>query len=159
MEKSFTAPAERYVAILRFLSNATRCGPDVGHHLALALDESYIIRWSVTMKLHSFKIFPAASLVLGLALGFAQMTPVLYAQSQNQDPNAQQDQQKPRTFMGKIVKINSGQYALLTDEQAGKGVFLDDQEKAKQFEGKNVKVTGVLDIANKIVHVTNIEPA
>jgi hypothetical protein len=110
------------------------------------------------MKLHSLKIFRAA-LVLGLALGSAQIAPVLFAQSQNQNPNAQQDQQKPRTFMGKIVKINSGQYALLTDEQAGKGVFLDDQEKAKQFEGKNVKVTGVLDIANKIVHVTNIELA
>jgi hypothetical protein len=111
------------------------------------------------MKLHSFKIFPAASLVLGLALGSAQITPVLFARSQNQDPNAQQDQQKARTFMGKIVKINNGQFALLTDEQAGKGVFLDDQEKAKQFEGKNVKVTGVLDLANKIVRVMNIELA
>ena len=111
------------------------------------------------MKLHSFKNFPAASLVLGLALGSAQITPVLFAQSQNQDPNAQQDQQKTQTFMGKIVKINSGQFALLTDEQAGKGVFLDDQEKAKQFEGKNVKVTGVLDMAKKIVHVMNIELA
>ena len=111
------------------------------------------------MKLHSFKNFPAASLALSLALGSAQITPVVYAQSQNQDPNKQQDQQKTQTFMGKIVKVNSGQYALLTDEQAGKGVFLDDQEKAKQFEGKNVKVTGVLDVATKIVHVTNIEPA
>jgi hypothetical protein len=34
------------------------------------------------------------------------------------------------------------------------------REKAEQFEGKNVKVTGVLvDIANKIVHVINIELA
>jgi hypothetical protein len=97
--------------------------------------------------------------VLGLALGSAQITPVLLAQSQNQDPNAQQDQQKPQTFVSKIVKINGGQFALLTDEQAGKGVFLDDQEKTKQFEGKNVKVTGVLDTANKIVHVKNIELA
>jgi hypothetical protein len=107
------------------------------------------------MKLHSLKNFPAASLMLGLALCSAQITPVLFAQ----DQNAQQDQQKTQTFMGKIVKINNGQFALLTDEQAGKGVFLDDQDKAKQFEGKSVKVTGVLDIANKIVHVTNIELA
>ncbi len=107
------------------------------------------------MKLHSFKNFPAASLMLGLALCSAQITPVLHAQ----DQNAQQDQQKTQTFMGKIVKINNGQFALLTDEQAGKGVFLDDQDKAKEFEGKNVKVTGVLDMAKKIVHVTNIELA
>jgi hypothetical protein len=107
------------------------------------------------MKLHSLKNFPAASLMLGLALCSAQITPVLFAQ----DQNAQQDQQKTQTFMGKIVKINNGQFALLTDEQAGKGVFLDDQDKAKEFEGKNVKVTGVLDMAKKIVHVTNIELA
>ena len=111
------------------------------------------------MKLHSLKNFRSASLVLGLALGSAQFTPVLFAQAPKQDPNAQQDQQKPQTFMGKIVKINGGQFALLTDEQAGRGVFLDDQDKAKQFEGKNVKVTGVLDTASKTVHVTNIEPA
>jgi hypothetical protein len=36
---------------------------------------------------------------------------------------------------------------------------LDDQEKAKNFEGKNVKVTGILDVATNIVHVTGIEPA
>ena len=107
------------------------------------------------MKLHSLKNFPAASLMLGLALCSAQITPVLFAQ----DQNAQQDQQKAQTFMGKIVKINNGQFALLTDEQAGKGVFLDDQDKAKEFEGKNVKVTGVLDMAKKIVHVMNIELA
>jgi hypothetical protein len=107
------------------------------------------------MKLHSLKNFPAASLMLGLALCSAQLTPVLFAQ----DQNPQQDQQKAQTFMGKIVKINNGQFALLTDEQAGKGVFLDDQDKAKEFEGKNVKVTGVLDVAKKIVHVTNIELA
>jgi hypothetical protein len=66
--------------------------------------------------------------------------------------------QKPKTFVGKIVKARNGQYALLTDEQAGKGVYLDDQEKAKAFEGKNVKVTGVLDVATNIVHVTDIQP-
>jgi hypothetical protein len=62
-------------------------------------------------------------------------------------------------MVGKIVKIKSGQFALLTDEQAGKGVYLDDQEKAKQFEGKMVKVTGTLDVASNTVHVTGIEAA
>ena len=49
--------------------------------------------------------------------------------------------------IGKVVKTNDGRYGLLTDEQNGKGVFLDDREKAKGFEGKNVKVTGVLEAA------------
>ena len=55
--------------------------------------------------------------------------------------------------------LRDGRYALLTDEQAGKGVYLDDQEKAKAFEGKNVKVTGVLEVAKNLVHVTDIQPA
>lgn len=92
-------------------------------------------------------------MALGLALGITQVSPVLVAQSRSQD------QQKPQTFVGKVVKARNGQYALLTDEQAGKGVYLDDQEKAKTFEGKNVKVTGVLDVATNIVHVTDIQPA
>ena len=99
------------------------------------------------------KYLRTASLALGLALGITQVSPVLLAQSQSQD------QQKTQTFLGKVVKARNGQYALLTDEQAGKGVFLDDQEKAKAFEGKNVKVTGVLDIAKNVVHVTDIQLA
>jgi hypothetical protein len=104
------------------------------------------------------KNFWATSLALALALAFLQVT-LLQAQTQSQSPNAQQDQQKSETFVGKIVKATNGQYALLIDEQAGKGVYLDNQEKAKEFEGKNVKVTGVLEVAKNLVHVTNIEPA
>jgi hypothetical protein len=100
----------------------------------------------------------AAPLVLGLAIGSLQFTPALRAQAQSQ-PDAQQDQQKKQTFVGKIIKARNGQYALLTDEQAGKGVYLDDQEKAKTFEGKNVKVTGTLEVAKNLVHVSEIEPA
>jgi hypothetical protein len=99
----------------------------------------------------------AASLTLGIVL--ASSAPILQGQSQSAPPSGQQDQEKSKTFVGKIVKAKNGQFALLTDEQAGKGVFLDDQEKAKQFEGKNVKVTGTLEVAKSLVHVTNIEPA
>jgi hypothetical protein len=105
------------------------------------------------------KNFWAASLALGVALSSPQITPVLQAQSQSQQPSAQQDQQKSQTFVGKIIKAKNGQFALLTDEQAGKGAFLDDQDKAKQFEGKNVKVTGVLEAARGLIHVTDIQAA
>jgi hypothetical protein len=47
----------------------------------------------------------------------------------------------------------------LTDEQTGKGAYLDDEEKAKPFEGKTVKVTGILMASTNMIHVTNIEPA
>lgn len=101
----------------------------------------------------------AAALALGVVLTLPQLTPTLQAQAQSPAPSAQQDQQKTQTFVGKIVKAKNGQYALLTDEQAGKGAFLDDQDKAKQFEGKSVKVTGVLEAARALIHVSNIELA
>jgi hypothetical protein len=101
----------------------------------------------------------AALLTLGLVLALPQLTPTLRAQSESQAPSAQQDQQKSQTFVGKIIKAKNGQYALLTDEQAGKGAFLDDQEKAKPFEGKTVKVTGVLEAARVLIHVSKIELA
>jgi hypothetical protein len=118
------------------------------------------------------------SMALGLAAGLSQITPVMLAQSPGQQstpktgqqstPKAGQqsapkepgeDSQKTETFVGKIVKASNGQYALLTDEKAGKGAYLDDQEKAKQFEGKSVKVIGVMMASSNLIHVTDIQPA
>jgi len=107
----------------------------------------------------------ATPLALGVALGAVQFTPVLRAQSQSQPPPSQSapagqdDQQKAQVFVGKVIKAKNGQFALLTDEQAGKGVYLDDQDKAKEFEGKNVKVTGVLEVAKNLVHISDIKLA
>ena len=109
------------------------------------------------------RLWAAAPLSLGLALGTLLFNPVLRAQSQTaptgQAPTGQEEQQKAQVFVGKVVKIQDGRYALVTDEQAGKGVYLDDQEKAKGFEGKNVKVTGILEIAKNLVHVSDIQLA
>lgn len=103
---------------------------------------------------------------LVLAVAFCQFTPNTRAQSQNQNPDDHQkqgqqqpDQQKSATFVGQIVKAKNGQYALLTDKQAGKGYYLDDQDKAKQFDGQNVKVIGTLDLATFTIHVSDIQPA
>jgi hypothetical protein len=97
-----------------------------------------------------------ASLAIGLGAATLQLAPNLQAQPQRQ-PSAQQDEQKPQVFVGKVVKTTAGQYALLTDEQNGKGVYLDDQDKAKAFEGKNVKVIGTLEVAKNLVHITDIQ--
>ena len=100
-------------------------------------------------------------LALGLAAGCLQLTPGLLAQSPAQPPGAQQqpDQQKTRTFTGQVVKTKDGRYALLTDKQAGKGFYLDNQDKAKGFEGQNVKVTGTLDLTAGVIHIAEIVPA
>jgi hypothetical protein len=104
------------------------------------------------------QLWATAPLALGLAFGSLQFTPVLRAQSQT-PPAGQEDQQKVQVFVGKVIKARDGRYALLTNEQTGSGVYLDDQEKAKTFEGKNVKVTGVLEVAKNLVHVTDIQLA
>jgi hypothetical protein len=101
----------------------------------------------------------AAPLALGIVLASGQFTPTLQAQSQSQASGAQQDQQKGQTFVGKIVKLKNGRFALLTDEKAGKGAYLDDEQKAAQFEGKNVKVIGTLEASRDLIHVSNIQLA
>jgi hypothetical protein len=115
------------------------------------------------------KIFKAGLMALAFAVVVAQFTPTVRAQSQkSQDPSAQQqpdqqqqqpDQQKSQTFLGQVVQAKNGQYALLVDKNAGKGFYLDDQEKAKRYSGQNVKVTGTLNAANSTIHVTDIQPA
>ena len=39
------------------------------------------------------------------------------------------------------------------------GHFLDDQDSAKKYEGKQVKVTGTLETASNTIHVTKIVEA
>ena len=103
----------------------------------------------------------ALALVLGAAL--CALTPGLSAQSTTSPPQQgqqQQAQQDSKSFTGKVQKLPSGQYALVTGQTAeGKlsGHFLDDQEKAKKYEGKEVKVTGSFDTASNTIHVTDIQ--
>lgn len=104
---------------------------------------------------------------LALILGGAALcafTPGLAAQSgQNPPPppsQGQQQQAENKTFAGKIQKLPSGQFALVTGQTAeGKlsGHFLDDQENAKKYEGKQVKVTGTFDTGTNTIHVSNIQ--
>lgn len=74
---------------------------------------------------------------------------LIQVQSQAQDP------QQVQTFTGKIAK--SGDKFVLQD-QTGQGSFdLDDQQRASQYEGKKVKITGTLDQAKGMIHVQSIE--
>jgi hypothetical protein len=108
---------------------------------------------------------PGEPLALILAAALCAFTPGLAAQSSDkaqQQGQQQQGQQENKTFTGKIEKLPSGQYALITGQTPeGKlaGHFLDDQEDAKKYEGKQVKVTGTFDEARNTIHVTNIEAA
>ncbi len=125
---------------------------------------------------------PGEALALILASALCVSTPCLAAQTSGnphqpgQQPQVPQQgqqqvpqmgqppqaQQANQTFTGKIIKLTNGQLALLTGQSPdGKptGHFLDDQDNAKKYEGKQVTVTGTFDEASNTIHVTNIQSA
>lgn len=80
---------------------------------------------------------------------------VLTAQ-QEEAPETAQEEAETQEFAGTIMQ-HEGKYVL--QEEQGKIYQLDDQEKAKGFEGKKVKVTGTLDEKTMMIHVSEIEEA
>jgi hypothetical protein len=64
--------------------------------------------------------------------------------------------QEAKTFSGHIVKEN-GQL-VLKDPVTKVSYKLDDPSKAKEFVGKQVKVTGKLDMDSNTIRVESIEP-
>src|SRR5579864_4955603 len=76
---------------------------------------------------------------------------------QSSQTSATSSQQSARSFEGKIQK--SGDKLVLQDSASATSYQLDDQDKAKQFEGKNVKVMGTVDSASNTLHVIDISPA
>lgn len=87
--------------------------------------------------------------------------PLLTAMPQTQDqpipPQGNPDDpNQSKTFTGKIIE--SGDKLVLTDA-TGEAIYqLDNQVKAREFLNKNVKVTGILDVATKMIRVSDIEP-
>ena len=110
-------------------------------------------------SLTPLKLLGLTVLLLSLASVslYAQATPAAQdpaastptaAQSQpvSQDQAGQPAAQQPQTFMGKIVRSNGG--LVLRDQATNAEYKLDNEDQAKQFEGKSVKVTGTLDSAS-----------
>jgi Protein of unknown function (DUF5818) len=77
-------------------------------------------------------------------------TPTQASGMQDQSGSATQ------TFTGTVVKIGDKYVLRTTDNMTYQ---LDDPDKAKEFEGKQVKVTGGLQAKNKVLHIQNIEAA
>jgi uncharacterized protein DUF5818 len=105
--------------------------------------------------------------VMALTAALCFRSQPAFAQSpQTSDPTAQQQPMQPgdqmpanaaaeKTFSGKIVK-SEGKLVLKT---ADKTTYqIDDQQKARDFLNKSVKVTGVLDAETGTIRVTAIDP-
>lgn len=67
----------------------------------------------------------------------------------------QQSKQKTKIFSGTIVK--TGDNFVLRDAASKLSYMLDDAQKASQYEGKTVKVTGTVDVASNTIHVETIQ--
>ena len=70
-------------------------------------------------------------------------------------PGASSDTQIQNSFSGTVVKVGK-HYVLKTDDLTYQ---LDDETKAKRFEGKQVIVNGTLDKSTSVIRVTDIQPA
>jgi hypothetical protein len=71
-----------------------------------------------------------------------------------QPANPQAQPPAAQTFTGTIVK-DGNRYIL---KVSSNNVYqLDDQEKAKRYEGKQVKIEGTLDAKGSSLHITSIE--
>jgi Protein of unknown function (DUF5818) len=73
-------------------------------------------------------------------------------QDEPAEPAAQETE--AQTFTGQIMN-HDGKFALHGED--GKTYQLDDQDKAKEFDGKKVKITGSLDEESMTIHVSQIE--
>ena len=98
--------------------------------------------------------FARLSILSALVLTFA-LAPSAWAQQPAQEPTPGQSQKQVATFTGTIAH-NGEQYVLR--DSSGIIYTLDDAARAKQFDGKTVKVTGQLDQEAKMIHVESIEP-
>jgi hypothetical protein len=57
-------------------------------------------------------------------------------------------------YTGTVIALN-GSCVLKTDRMTYQ---LDDQERAKQYEGREVKVNGTVDQMSSVLHIADIEP-
>lgn len=75
--------------------------------------------------------------------------------SPSQDSSSSSMQNTQGTaFTGTVVKA-AGKYVLKTSDMSYQ---LDDQDKAKQFVGQQVKINGTLDSSTSTIHISDISP-
>ena len=80
----------------------------------------------------------------------APATPPTFPTSQAKE---QPDRSGVKVYMGTILKDGDA-YVLKTGNQT---YLLDNQKKAKNYNGKDVQLTGTLDNGKKLIHVEKIK--
>ena len=75
--------------------------------------------------------------------------------TRNQPQVQTQTKQPVQEFQGTIEK--SGTKYILEDKASGARYQIDKQDKARQFVGKDVKITGTLDPSTNTIEVSEIK--
>ncbi|HET6144997.1 MAG TPA: DUF5818 domain-containing protein [Candidatus Acidoferrales bacterium] len=66
-----------------------------------------------------------------------------------------QSEEKTRIFSGTVIKDRDN--FILSDAANKLSYILDNTREASKYEGKKVKVTGIVDAANNTIHVETIQ--
>jgi hypothetical protein len=77
-----------------------------------------------------------------------------HASPPSQDSPSSMQNTQGSSFIGIVVKA-AGKYVLNTTDMSYQ---LDDQDKAKQFVGQQVKINGSLDSSTSMIHISDISP-
>jgi hypothetical protein len=93
---------------------------------------------------------------LGMNLAAQQTPSTPQAGTAPQQQTDASSPQSARSFVGKISK--AGDKLVLQEASTQTAYQLDDQDKAKQFQGKNVTVMATLDTNTNTLHVVDINP-
>jgi len=105
-----------------------------------------------------FSVAAVGIFSLGL-VAWAQQTPSTLPGQSGSAPQPETDTANPhqsaRSFEGRIAK-SGGQFVL---EAAPTCYNLDDQDKARKYLGKRVKVMATMDARSNLLHVIDIVPA
>jgi Protein of unknown function (DUF5818) len=80
-------------------------------------------------------------------------SPTLPSEATSAENHPYSPRAKSRPFMGRVVRERSG-YVL---RAGGLEYKLDDQEAARDYAGRNVKIMGNLDRQSNTIHVQTIE--
>jgi hypothetical protein len=123
--------------------------------------------WAGTLPIRGSDMQRIRSSLLLLALAgaaagaVAQQTPSTNTPSGEADSIPQDRASEPagalpsaRGFDGRIVKL--GNQFILKNASAHTSYRLDDQEKARHYEGKRVNVTATMDSVSNTLHVIDI---
>jgi len=103
------------------------------------------------------QIFLRIICAVAFTLGMGSLSHATFAQApafvRSAGPQAQA--QTVQKFQGTIVK--SKDKYILQDKTSGATYQLDNQDKAKKFAGRDVKVTGTLDPSTNTIQISDIQ--